>query len=86
MFWAHKRAVARVYEKNLDLDPNTCQIFWFGKRGMAWRKLITVLGTLAYGWPLPDVLLIHLGGNDIGKQKKPHLPKLRLYSLRLSPI
>lgn len=49
MFWAHKRAVARIYGKNLDLDPKNCQIYWFGKRGMVWSELMTVLGNLKYG-------------------------------------
>lgn len=69
MFWAHKRAMERVYGENFDLDPNNWQIFWFGKRGMVWSELITVLGKLTYGWPFPDLSLIHLGGKDIDKQK-----------------
>lgn len=63
------RAKGRTYGSNLDLDPNLFQIFWFGKRGMIWEDLMTEFVKLCYGWPLPHILVIHLGGNDVGKRK-----------------
>lgn len=69
IFWAQRRAAERIYTENLDLDPNLFSIYWHGKRGMVWGELLTELGTMAYGHPHPDIIIIHLGGNDIGKQK-----------------
>lgn len=40
-------------------------IHWSGKRGMDWRKLIPQLVKLKQKWPLPDVLILHLGDSDI---------------------
>lgn len=37
---------------------------------MPWEELTSKLERLAYGWPLSDILLFHLGGDDIGHQKK----------------
>lgn len=62
MFWAHLRAKNRVYSNNLGLDPLQFSIFWYGKRGMVWENLMSVIGRLLQRFPPPDVLIIHLGG------------------------
>lgn len=43
-----------------------CQIRWFGRGGMRWEDLVPLLQR-TYG-PVPDVMVIHLGGNNIGFQ------------------
>ena len=43
-------------------------ICWHGKRGMVWSELLSELGSMSYSHHLPNILIIHLGGNDIGKQ------------------
>lgn len=68
IFWAQRRASSQIYSEFLDLDPNLFSIFWHGKKGMVWGELLAELGTMAYSYPLPDILIIHLGGNDIGSQ------------------
>ena len=36
---------------------------------MVWANLFEELGLLFQSMPIPDVLIIHLGGNDIGRSK-----------------
>lgn len=68
IFWTQRRASSRIYSEFLDLDPNLFSICWHGKRGMVWGEFLTELGSMAYSYPLPNILIIHLGGNDIGCQ------------------
>lgn len=65
--WAHKRSSQRCYTSNLSFPPDSVKIFWKGIRGMRWNQLFLILSNLAQSWPLPSILIIHLGGNDIGK-------------------
>ncbi|KAL3972487.1 polyhomeotic-like protein 3 [Sarotherodon galilaeus] len=51
---------------NLGLDE---QVQWFGKGGMVWQNLIPFLFQCLRGRAIPDVLLIHCGGNDLGNVK-----------------
>ncbi|XP_040200106.1 uncharacterized protein LOC120932066 [Rana temporaria] len=65
--WAHKRAALRRYSTNLSLCPESFQVFWKGVRGLQWHQLYFHLSGLSQRWPKPDVLLVHAGGNDLGK-------------------
>ncbi|XP_062375138.1 uncharacterized protein LOC134063570 isoform X6 [Sardina pilchardus] len=38
---------------------------WSGTQGMTWRDLVPHLKRLRKKWPLPDILIIHLGDDDI---------------------
>ncbi|XP_068091150.1 uncharacterized protein [Hyperolius riggenbachi] len=69
IFWARRRAKERPYTDNLDLDCDSFQIYWKGCRGMRWEALLPKLVCLVDEWPVPDILIIHLGGNDLGKVK-----------------
>ncbi|XP_068106722.1 uncharacterized protein [Hyperolius riggenbachi] len=69
IFWARRRAKERPYTDNLDLDTDSFQIYWKGCRGMRWEALLPKLVCLVDEWPVPDILIIHLGGNDLGKVK-----------------
>lgn len=62
-----KRAAARIYSDNLGLDPSSFSIYWHGSRDMVLEKLVFELGRLYAIFPTPDILIVHLGGNDIGK-------------------
>ncbi|KAL6470554.1 hypothetical protein MHYP_G00216730 [Metynnis hypsauchen] len=57
---------------NLGLNAN---LNWFGRGGMQWRALIPFFKEHLRGRAVPDVLLIHCGGNDLG-----HLRSLELVS------
>ncbi|OCT55830.1 hypothetical protein XELAEV_18003287mg, partial [Xenopus laevis] len=66
--WAEERAVRRPYTSNL-LDPCKSQVFWFGRRGMKWADLWSAIWAARATFPKPDIIIVHLGGNDIGKVK-----------------
>uniref|UniRef100_A0A8C2FN82 Si:dkeyp-121d4.3 n=1 Tax=Cyprinus carpio TaxID=7962 RepID=A0A8C2FN82_CYPCA len=44
---------------------DSVRIWWKGMQGMTWQQLVPLLLQLKDNWPKPDVLIIHLGGNDI---------------------
>lgn len=44
-------------------------VLWKGVRGMCWNSLLVVVSELLNIWPHPDVIIVHLGGNNIGKKK-----------------
>lgn len=73
IFWAHGRAATRCYSSNLGFDPDVCQVLWFGVRGLRLFNFESVLMDRASVWPSPDVLIVHLGGNDIGRARTMHL-------------
>ncbi|KAF4090108.1 hypothetical protein AMELA_G00048140 [Ameiurus melas] len=67
VFWAEKRATSPELGMQLGMDPNSVRIWWKGVQGMTWQQLLPQLLQLKDNWPKPDMILIHLGGNDIGK-------------------
>lgn len=69
IYWAQKRAAQRGYLTNLSLQPESFTVYWKGVRGMKWHQLYFQLSQLCQVWPLPSILLVHLGGNDLGKTR-----------------
>lgn len=69
IFWAERRALRRVYSGSLNFDPKLMNICWHGRRGMVWENLFEELSSLFQSMPIPDILILHLGGNDIGRSK-----------------
>ncbi|OCT76959.1 hypothetical protein XELAEV_18032163mg [Xenopus laevis] len=65
----YKLAGSRSYGVNLSLDCQKYKILWMGIRGLRWNDLISVLLQMLVRWGYPDVVHIHLGGNDIGKDR-----------------
>lgn len=68
VYWAHKRAGQRCYTSNLSLPHASFKVLWKGIRGLQWNNLFCHLSALSQRWPSPNILIIHLGGNDVGKQ------------------
>ncbi|XP_067319784.1 uncharacterized protein [Anolis sagrei] len=62
--WAERHARRSTYGQHLGL-ASTASIEWRGRRGLRWDGLIPLMFQ-AGGGPPPDVLVIHLGGNDLG--------------------
>ena len=62
IFWAHKRARENGMQAAMQ-----GQVRWFGDRGMCWGDLMGKMTELLQNFPPPDKLVIHLGGNDLGK-------------------
>ncbi|XP_016298678.1 uncharacterized protein LOC107655626 [Sinocyclocheilus anshuiensis] len=65
VFWAEKRATSPEYGVQLGMHPDSVRIWWKGVQGMTWQQLVPLLLQRKDNWPKPDVLIIHLGGNDI---------------------
>ena len=42
---------------------------WFGWGGLRWKSLVPFFHRSLQGRAVPDVLLIHCGGNDLGSVK-----------------
>lgn len=56
--------------RNLGLNA---LIQWFGRGGMIWRNVLPYFEQCLQGRAVPDILLVHCGGNDLGKTKSIHL-------------
>ncbi|TRY95395.1 hypothetical protein DNTS_010962 [Danionella cerebrum] len=65
VFWAEKRAKSPEFGMQLGMHADSVRIWWKGTQGMRWSQLLSILLQLKGNWPKPDVLIIHLGGNDI---------------------
>lgn len=65
-FLTKRRALRRIYSESLNFDPSLVNICWNGRRGMHWQDLFDELNLMFQKLPMPDVLILHLGGNDIG--------------------
>ncbi|XP_075695057.1 uncharacterized protein LOC142661531 [Rhinoderma darwinii] len=69
IFWAQKRASRRSYTENLSMDPLVFSVFWHGVRGLQWKNVFSLVKSLSSYWPDPNLIIIHAGGNDLGKEK-----------------
>ena len=81
IYWAHRRAVSRPLGKNLGLDQHKVSIHWHGRRGMQWDNLIPIVTQQLRRHPPPDVLLIHLGSNDLVR-----IPMERIFTRVISDL
>ncbi|XP_076598707.1 uncharacterized protein LOC143327925 isoform X2 [Chaetodon auriga] len=65
VYWAESRAKSAEVGMQLGMDPSKVAIWWKGTQGMTWPQLLPQLHQLKVTWPNPDVLIMHLGGNDL---------------------
>nr|XP_033793603.1 uncharacterized PE-PGRS family protein PE_PGRS54-like isoform X2 [Geotrypetes seraphini] len=63
--WASERACIRPGGRHLGLGHLGLRVSWWGQRGMHWSQLLVLLTDLRSRTSHPDILLIHLGGNDV---------------------
>ncbi|XP_043920971.1 uncharacterized protein LOC122796503 isoform X2 [Protopterus annectens] len=68
--WAASRAKVHQGGLNLGLDPRSCEVIWKGFPGMTWDQLLSVLSHVISEVGQIHVLIVHLGGNDIGNTPK----------------
>ncbi|XP_053326755.1 translation initiation factor IF-2-like isoform X2 [Spea bombifrons] len=66
IFWARRRAAVRPGGEQLGYSPLRMEVRWFGRRGMRWMQLLPELVRLSRLLGSPSVLVVHLGGNDLG--------------------
>lgn len=74
LFWAKKRAERKGAGSCLGLGP-TVMVFWRVARGMCWSQLLPTVLRFLLDNPPPDIVLVHLGENDLARRKS--------YSLRV---
>uniref|UniRef100_A0A8C6P116 Uncharacterized LOC107376715 n=1 Tax=Nothobranchius furzeri TaxID=105023 RepID=A0A8C6P116_NOTFU len=73
IYWAESRAKSPEVGMQLGMDPSKVTIWWKGTQGMTWSQLLPQLHQLKITWPNPEVLIIHLGGNDLSTESPTNL-------------
>ncbi|KAJ1119884.1 hypothetical protein NDU88_008068 [Pleurodeles waltl] len=63
--WAEKQASSQHFGRQLGLDGARIKISWVGKSGMRWGELLYVLAKRMEQGVCPDLLVLHLGENDV---------------------
>lgn len=63
--WAQVQARSSYFGENLGFDEACFRVTWKGKGGMRWRELLQVLSSMVVAGKCPDVLVLHLGENDL---------------------
>ncbi|XP_078537157.1 uncharacterized protein LOC144822957 [Lissotriton helveticus] len=66
--WASKLADRQVYCRSLGLRSSHHEVQWWGKSGMRWGELLPWLTKKVSQLGCPDMLVIHLGENDLVRQ------------------
>ncbi|XP_053561250.1 uncharacterized protein LOC128652340 [Bombina bombina] len=74
--WAAIRALTRVGGQNLGFPASKASIRWLGFKGLCWPQLPNVLTDAHRRWGKPHIILIHLGGNDMGAIPSLELTKI----------
>ncbi|XP_053103077.1 uncharacterized protein LOC128323632 [Hemicordylus capensis] len=80
VFWAFKRASTSRWGSQLGFGSNA-SVYWLGMRGMLWNQLLPALRDYLDRFPSPDILVLHLGENDLGRR-----PGLAIFQQALSDL
>ncbi|PIO30058.1 hypothetical protein AB205_0079610 [Aquarana catesbeiana] len=66
VFWGAKRADVRPNGRQLRIPRQEVLIRWIGVPGMQWNRVLGEVHRFSCLDRAPDVLLLHVGGNDMG--------------------
>ncbi|KAM4023859.1 uncharacterized protein ACNLHF_024805 [Anomaloglossus baeobatrachus] len=66
VFWGARRAEVRQNGRQLGLDRAQATVRWIGDRGMEWSRVVPEFHFHCKVERPPDVLVLHVGGNDLG--------------------
>ncbi|XP_061693309.1 uncharacterized protein si:dkeyp-121d4.3 [Syngnathoides biaculeatus] len=66
--WAESRAKSAEVGAQLSMDPGKVVLWWKGVQGMTWPQLLPLLHQLKVTWPQPNIIIVHLGGNDLNTE------------------
>ncbi|XP_053576082.1 uncharacterized protein LOC128665868 isoform X2 [Bombina bombina] len=61
------RAAASSGGQQLGFPSTKASVRWLGRRGMRWHELPTLLQDAHRRWGWPQIVVLHLGGNDVGE-------------------
>ncbi|XP_041438197.1 translation initiation factor IF-2-like isoform X3 [Xenopus laevis] len=67
IFWAEQRAGLREKGRRFWLPADAVEVQWHGKRGLSWLQIRAWIEDKFRQEGPPDVLVLHAGGNDVGK-------------------
>lgn len=67
------RADVRRNGRQLGFSRSDMQVHWIGLRGMVWSRVLSEFRFYASYDRYPDVLLLHVGGNDMAWRPSRHL-------------
>ncbi|KAM9325630.1 uncharacterized protein PAF06_001776 isoform 1-T1 [Gastrophryne carolinensis] len=67
IFWSARRAEVRRSGKQLGIPEDRARLHWAGVRGMCWEALREHTLRVAARTRPPGVLVLHAGGNDLGR-------------------
>ncbi|XP_067323427.1 uncharacterized protein [Anolis sagrei] len=79
--WAERHASKTSFGQHLGLAADVA-IEWRGRRGLRWEGLMPLLFPSGRGSNPPDMLIVHLGGNDLGLLKGKALSEQALADFR----
>ncbi|XP_078503292.1 uncharacterized protein LOC144762002 [Lissotriton helveticus] len=63
--WAAIFADHQIYGRNLGIPGAGHELYWCDKGGMRWENLFPLLAKIRYDRGGPDMLILHLGENDL---------------------
>lgn len=69
MKWAFVHARCSYDGPHLDLQRQAATVWWQGKGGLRWCHVCRTIRTLLTFEDAPDLLVLHVGGNDLGLVK-----------------
>ncbi|XP_075715673.1 uncharacterized protein LOC142750560 [Rhinoderma darwinii] len=64
--WGALRADVRPNGRQLRIPRQDAVVHWLGFRGMSWSRVLAEFQTYARLDRVPEVLVLHVGGNDLG--------------------
>ncbi|XP_066439218.1 serine/arginine repetitive matrix protein 1-like isoform X2 [Eleutherodactylus coqui] len=67
VYWAERRAATRPPGRSLGLTDTV--VNWYGVRGLQWPSLLKIITDISRWTPRRVILVVHAGGNDLGKIK-----------------
>ncbi|XP_066462516.1 uncharacterized protein [Eleutherodactylus coqui] len=67
VYWAEKRAATRPLGRSLGMTDTV--VNWYGIRGLQWPSLLRIVTEISRWTPRRVILVVHAGGNDLGKLK-----------------
>ncbi|XP_077148219.1 uncharacterized protein LOC143808926 [Ranitomeya variabilis] len=66
VYWGAQRADRRTGGRQLGMARNGAVIRWLGYRGLTWGRVLHEFFRAVNLYGVPDILVLHAGGNDLG--------------------
>lgn len=73
VYWGARRADVRPNGRQLGISRHEASVRWIGIPGMLWSRVVPEVHRVSRWDRVPDVLVLHVGGNDLGIRSCRHL-------------